>query len=64
MLSLIRVLEIVRNALFCSLCNFVKYVLCVEDQTGKATKQENGNEREKNIKLIKYCGEDNSLVFQ
>ena len=26
MLSLIRVLEIIRNALFCSRCNFIKYV--------------------------------------
>ena len=24
----------------------------------------NGNELENNIKLIKYCGEDNSLVLQ
>ena len=34
MLPQIRVLEIIRNALFCSLCNFIKYVFWVEAQTG------------------------------
>ena len=35
MLSLTGGLEIIRNALFCGLGNFVKYVLWMEDQTGK-----------------------------
>ena len=63
MLSLIHVLEIIRNALLCIAFVILVNTFCVWNPR-QARHKGNENEQENDMKLIKYCVENNSLVSQ